>query len=118
MSKHAIYFPEDKITRDSFKDECDVKKIVERFARTGEIQHVQKAQPQYGESPNISFHEAACMQAEISSQLEANPTLLDQEPPEPPESPPRVDSGEPHLDAAAPTKEPLEAQESPSENGA
>lgn len=70
MSKHAISFADcEKITRDSFKDECDPNLIVQRFAKTGQMP-VNKLPPQYGEAPNKSFFEAACIHAELQSQAE------------------------------------------------
>ena len=65
---HAISFKnEQKITRDSFRDECDVNKIVENFMATGQLLHTNRLEPQYGDAPDIDFFDAACVHAEIAS---------------------------------------------------
>lgn len=71
MSKHAISFAGiDKLTRDSFKDECDINNIVATFVRTGMVNHIPRTEPQYGEAPDLSFHEAACIAARAASLTE------------------------------------------------
>ena len=67
---HAIYFDSPGKTRQSFKDECDVNRIVDRFTRTGIVEHGQRRQPQYGDAPDQDFFTAACIQAEVRSQEE------------------------------------------------
>ena len=59
-----------KVTRGSFKDECDVNKIVERYVETGEVPVNRRGNPEYGEAPSQSLHEAACVQAELRSKAE------------------------------------------------
>lgn len=69
--------PESGITRQSFRDECDVEKIVDTFARTGMINHIPKTAPVYGDCPEQNLFEAACVQAEIRSseeEAELNPS--------------------------------------------
>lgn len=100
--------PESGITRQSFRDECDVEKIVDTFARTGMVNHIPKAAPVYGDCPEQNLFEAACVQAEIrSSEEEAvlNPSPdalrgsetddqdepLGEVPPEEPEAPPAAE---------------------------
>lgn len=93
---HAIVgFPPTK-TRNSFKDECDVNKIVATYAKTGMVNHVARVTPEYGDAPDIDFFSAACIQAELRSQ-EAQKALNPEEPtqdtPEPetaPETPPEA----------------------------
>lgn len=66
-----IYFEyEDGLTRQSFKDECDINRIVEQYARTGIIPVTPRGQPQYGDNPEQTLFEAALVQAEIRSQEE------------------------------------------------
>ncbi|AXL15439.1 internal scaffolding protein [Microviridae sp.] len=67
---HAIYFdPAEKITRDSFKDEVDVNNVIKRFVRTGELPKARE-DAQFGEAPNKTLHEAACISAELASMEE------------------------------------------------
>jgi hypothetical protein len=67
--------PDNGRTHQSFKDECDINRIVSTFARTGIVPHVQKGEPQYGDCPDVSFFDAACAQAEIASAFEDGFTL-------------------------------------------
>lgn len=95
MSKrpHAIHFDQSlKLTRGSFKDECDPNLIVAQYAKTGIVNHIPRIQPQYGDAPEGDFFEAACVSAEIRSRQEAGELDLDEivrnasAPPEPQES--------------------------------
>ena len=72
----AISFKDSKrITRSSFKAECDINRIVDQFTRTGIVPHVQRATPQYGDAPEQDLFEAACIAAEIRSKEEEGHTF-------------------------------------------
>lgn len=46
-------------TKQSFKDECNINKILERFSKTGELTHLMKAEPRYGDFADVgTFQEA------------------------------------------------------------
>ena len=71
MRRRAISFDGvEKITRDSFAEECDINRIGQQYSRTGMVNHVPRTEPQYGEAPELSFHEAACISAEAASLAE------------------------------------------------
>lgn len=62
-------------TKQSFKNECDVNRIVARFADTGILTHTNSRNPQYGFASAQSFTEAAYLVAEARDnfmQLPAN----------------------------------------------
>jgi len=94
---HAIKFTEPSLTRQSFKDECDVNLIVKRYTETGMINHIPRTQPQYGDAPEGDFLQAAIVNADIASQIEAGDLDIDalgaSEPD--PESNPGPDTNEP-----------------------
>lgn len=46
------------LTNQSFKNTCDINCILQRFRKTGVIDHVAKYEPQYGELSNIDFETA------------------------------------------------------------
>ena len=66
----SIAFPEIGKTRQSFKDECDINRIVDTYARTGMVNHIVRVAPQYGDIPEQTLFEAACVQAEIRASEE------------------------------------------------
>lgn len=57
-------------TCQSFRDSCDVNNIIDLHARTGILQHRNRAEPQYGETPDADLFDAACVQAELRSAAE------------------------------------------------
>jgi len=74
---HAIYFTEPSLTRQSFKDECDVNQIVKRYTETGMVNHIPRTNPQYGDAPEGDFLQAAIVNADIASQIEAGDLDID-----------------------------------------
>lgn len=62
-----VKFKKRGLTKGSFRDECDINQIVDQYARTGLVAHVRSGSPQYGEAPDQTLYEAACIQAEIRS---------------------------------------------------
>lgn len=58
------------LTKQAFKDECDIHRIVHRYAETGVIPVLNSIEPQYGDAPTMTAHEAACMAAEAASVME------------------------------------------------
>lgn len=86
----AVHFEKPTLARGSFKEECDVNNIVETYARTGMVNHVARAKPQYGDAPDIDFYQAALVHAEIASMAEEealSPEPAQEEPEEAPEAP-------------------------------
>lgn len=66
MSKHAISFdPDQGLTRQSFKEECDINNIVATYMRTGMVNHLPRVEPQYGDAPDLDFNEAAGIRARV-----------------------------------------------------
>lgn len=71
VPRTAIRFdPDQGLTHQSFKDECDATRIVETYARTGLVTHSARGKPKYGDAPEIDLFQAACAQAEIRSKTE------------------------------------------------
>ncbi len=48
---------DDGRTKECYKDECDISKIMARFDRTGTISHVAKFQGVYADFSDFDFHE-------------------------------------------------------------
>ncbi len=47
--------PEDRRTKQSFRDETDINKILKRAQKTGTISHLNQHQPQYADFSNFDF---------------------------------------------------------------
>lgn len=41
----------ESLTKQSFKDDCDINKIVKRYQKTGVIEHVSRKRPRFGDAP-------------------------------------------------------------------
>lgn len=65
-----VFDPEQDRTLQSFRDSVDVNQIVDRYQRTGVVDHLARHPGQYGDAPETSFFDAAVAQAEISSLFE------------------------------------------------
>lgn len=61
---------DDGQTHQSFKDECDINRIIDLHTRTGIVTHLARGKPQYAECPEQTLFEAACIQAEINTLYE------------------------------------------------
>jgi len=53
-----ITFAKKGRTKQSFKDDCDINKIIARHTRTGQIGHLNKNNPGYGYATSQDFSEA------------------------------------------------------------
>lgn len=53
-----IYFTEPSLTKQYFKDECDINNIIKKFTQTGQITNLNNKQPIYGEAPETDFKSA------------------------------------------------------------
>lgn len=56
--KVSLTTPENSRTKQAFKDECDVNKIVRKFEKTGLLDFVNTRSPQYGDVTGINFDTA------------------------------------------------------------
>lgn len=55
--KPLSFKKEKRLTKQYFKDECDINNVVKRFQETGFVP-VTRGEPQYGDAPNLDFKEA------------------------------------------------------------
>ncbi len=63
-------------TRQSFKDECDINKLMSKYQKTGAITHFAKHAPRYGFAAGVDFEEAMTIVAEGDSMFEDLPASL------------------------------------------
>lgn len=64
------------VTQQHFKEECDINRIVKRFADTGILDHVQAATPAYGYASSQSFTEAMQIVAKAQQEFEQLPSKI------------------------------------------
>lgn len=47
---------EERLTHQSFKQQCDINYIVDRAIRTGVVSHVNRSEPRYEDVPSVDYH--------------------------------------------------------------
>lgn len=83
MQFKTAYGPKEKVamdfstatsmTKQSFKDECDVNLIIKKYSRTGIIAHLNELEAQYGDLVGLDFQEAMDLVAGANSLFEQLP---------------------------------------------
>lgn len=63
-------------TKQSFKDECDINTIIQRFLRTGQLDLANKLEPRYGDCTGIEFQSACQTVAAAKSLFAELPAAL------------------------------------------
>lgn len=63
----------DGLTKQSFKDECDINLIIRKYTTTGEITHLKKSEPQYGNQPEADFTKNQYNIAAMNTMFENTP---------------------------------------------
>lgn len=58
----SLTFTAPSLTKQSFKDECDINNIVSKFAKTGVLEHVALSKPQFGDFLGVSDYQTALNQ--------------------------------------------------------
>ncbi|AXL14761.1 internal scaffolding protein [Microviridae sp.] len=77
MRKYAITFdPKESITKQSFKDECDINKIMAKFQKTGAMTHFAKHAPQYGDATPCEYQDALNVVANANTMFEELPATI------------------------------------------
>lgn len=63
-------------TKQEFKDECDINNIVNQFAKTGVITHVNRREPQYGHVDGSDFADAMRVVTEAQAMFDDMPAEI------------------------------------------
>lgn len=61
-SGSSITFPEKTMTKQAFKDECDINNIMSKYQKTGLIEHVQNVQGSYGDFTSVQDYQLSLNQ--------------------------------------------------------
>jgi len=64
------------VTKQAFKDDCDINKIMARFIKTGIMDHVRDHGPQYGFASSDTFRESMEIVAKANSMFEELPSKI------------------------------------------
>lgn len=76
MRKHAIHFEGHGLTKQSFKNECDINKIMEKFQKSGAISHYASHAPDYGECTQANLQDALNIVADANTMFEELPSSI------------------------------------------
>lgn len=72
-----IFFdPDEGRTQQQFRDECDINNIMARYQVSGVVDHVAKFQGQYGEIPEVDYHQAMSVIASANTMFEELPSSV------------------------------------------
>ena len=69
MMEYGIEEYGESLTKQTFKDECDVNKILDRFARTGAISHLEQRGAEYGDFSDVTDLEDAYARIKRGEQI-------------------------------------------------
>jgi len=64
------------LTKQSFKDECDINKIMEKYRVTGAIAHLNKHEARYGFATALDFRESLEVVTEAQAQFDDLPSHI------------------------------------------
>lgn len=67
------------LTKQEFKDECDPTKILEKFQRTGLIDHANTYQPVFGDQSAMTYHEALTLKTDAETMFQDLPSSVRQQ---------------------------------------
>lgn len=73
---HQITFKDASLTKQSFKDETDINQIMEKFQKTGAIEHRNEHQPQYGFATEQNFQDAMNLVTEAQNMFDDLPSSI------------------------------------------
>lgn len=66
-----VLFTKPTLTKQYFKDECNINHIVNKFQQTGQILSQNSMDPQYGESPTIDLKTALDMVQSLHNEFDS-----------------------------------------------
>ena len=63
-------------TKQSFKDECDINQILAKYQTQGIVDHINKHEPQYGETTSLTYQDSMQIVAKANSMFEELPATV------------------------------------------
>lgn len=74
-----ITFNEPTLTKQSFKHECNINNIINKFSETGQIPNINQLEKQYGFAPNIDLKTSLDMVKNLNEEFENLDPKIQQE---------------------------------------
>jgi len=74
--RQRIAFTGQGRTKQSFKDECDINNLMARYLKTGHMEHVNEALPQFRDVTDFDFQRAQNLIANAASMFENIPSKI------------------------------------------
>lgn len=72
----SISFPAESRTKQSFRDECNINKIMAKYKSTGAIPHLNNRTPQYGLASGNDFAESMRIVKDAQEMFDALPSAI------------------------------------------
>lgn len=70
FEKPTIDASKDGLTKQSFKDDCDMNIIVRKYQQSGFVDHINRQNPNFGIAPNSDFYQTQLAIANVKSLYE------------------------------------------------
>jgi len=64
------------MTKQSFKDECDINNIMAKFQKTGALTHYMRHAPEYGDATQVEYADALNVVANANTMFEELPSSI------------------------------------------
>lgn len=75
-AKQKKYIPGKSLTKQSMKDETDINFIINRYQKTGSLEHLREYEGQYGDFISIDFHAAMNVITEADNMFDTLPSSI------------------------------------------
>lgn len=75
VPKYTVVFGPSR-TKQAFRDECDINKILSRYAQTGQIDHLNNRLAQFVDAPDIDFQSAQNLVVNANQMFEKIPAKI------------------------------------------
>lgn len=71
-----IKFPDQGLTKQSHKDECDINQIMQKYQATGVLAHIKTHEPSYGFATSDTYFESLQVVAQANTMFEELPSSV------------------------------------------
>ena len=74
--KHKLKMYGKTVTKQSFKDDCDINLIMAKFVKTGVMTNIRDSEPEYGFASSDDFRESMEIVSKANSMFESMPSKI------------------------------------------